>query len=156
MSLAAARLGWRSPGRDGRRGPRWGQRERACRRPPAVLGRDGGRSAHEYQVLLDQVDAFDPNSQIGLAIADLGSGIRCSFADALVLRAGMQGADDLDERAAREAMRVIASRGDRVFRDGKVAESEEDVLEVVREKVRKITTAKFPVWQKLLPQLWRA
>lgn len=108
------------------------------------------------EVLLDQVDAFDPNSQIGLAIADLGAGIQCSFAEALVLRTGMQGADDLVERAAAEAMRVITSRGDRVFRDGKVTESEEDALEVVREKVRKVTAAKFPVWQKLLPQLRRA
>jgi SAM-dependent methyltransferase len=105
------------------------------------------------RVLLEQVDAFDPNSQIGLAVASLGSGIQCNFVEALVLRAGLRGADDLVERAAREALRLITSRGDRLFRDGKAVESEEDALEVVRNRVRQVTDTKFPVWQKLLPQL---
>jgi len=107
------------------------------------------------RVLLEQVDAFDPNSQIGLAVADLGSGIQCNFVEALVLRAGMLGADKLVERAAAEALRLIASRGDRVLRDGKAVEAEEDALEIVRDKVRQVTGDKFPVWQKLLPQLQR-
>lgn len=105
------------------------------------------------KVLLEQVDAFDPNSQIGLAVAELGSGISCNFVEALVLRAALHGAGDLLERAAGEAMGLIASRGDRVFRDGKAAATEEDALDVVRNKVRQVTAAKFPVWQKLLPQL---
>lgn len=107
------------------------------------------------KVLLEQVDAFDPNSQIGLAVAELGSGIQCNFVEALVLRAGMHGADKLVERAAAEALRLIESRGDHVLRDGKAVEAEEDALEIVRNKVRQVTGDKFPVWQKLLPQLQR-
>jgi len=105
------------------------------------------------KVLIEQVDAFDPNSQIGLAVASLGSGVRCNFVEALVLRAALRGADDLVERAAKDALRLITSRGDRLFRDGKAVESEEDALEVVRGRVRQVTDTKFPVWQKLLPQL---
>jgi len=71
------------------------------------------------------------------------------------LRAGMHGADKLVERAAAEALRLIESRGDHVLRDGKAVEAEEDALEIVRNKVRQVTGDKFPVWQKLLPQLQR-
>jgi SAM-dependent methyltransferase len=105
------------------------------------------------KTLLERVDAFDPNSQIGLAVAELGSGIQCNFPEAVVLRAGLLGSDNLIERAAGEAMRLIASRGDRLLRDGKPVENEEEALEIVRNKVRQVTVDKFPVWQKLLPQL---
>ena len=127
----------------------------------AVPLKDGMRAGDQAvadrlnRVLLDKVDAFDPNSQIGLAVADLGSGIQCNFVEALVLRAGMLGADNLVERASREAMRLITARGDRVFRDGKAIETEEDALEVVRNRVRQVTVDKSPVWQRLLPQLQR-
>jgi SAM-dependent methyltransferase len=105
------------------------------------------------RVLLDQVEAFDPNSQIGLAVADLGGGLSCSFVDALVLRVAISGADNVVERAAAEALRLTVSRGDRVLRDGKAVENEEEALEIVRNKVRQVTATKLPVWQKLLPQL---
>jgi len=104
------------------------------------------------RILLEQVDVYDPYSNFGLAVADLGSGIQCNFAEALVLRAAMLGADNLIERATGEAMRLIATHGGRVLREGKAVENEEDALEIVRDKVRQVTVDKLPVWQKLLPQ----
>jgi hypothetical protein len=121
--------------------------------------KDGARAGDQAvadrlnKVLLEQVETYNPNSQTGFAVADLGSGIRCNFVEALVLRATMVGAGNLVEHVAGEAMRLIAANGGRVLRDGKAVETEEDALEIVRNKVRQVTVDKLPVWQKLLPQM---
>lgn len=121
--------------------------------------KDGARAGDQAvadrlnKVMLEHVDGFNPNSHIGLAVAALGSGIQCNYPEAVVLRAGLLGSDNLIERATGEAMRLIVSRGERLLREGKPVENEEDALEIVRNKVRQITDDRFPLWQKLLPQL---
>jgi SAM-dependent methyltransferase len=125
----------------------------------AVRLKDGGGVADQAaadrlnRVLLDRTETFDPNSEIGLAIASLGSGLKCNFSEAIVLRAGRLGADGIYERAAADAMRVIASRGERVLNDGKAVETEGEALDIVRNRVREITAERIAVWHRFLPGL---
>jgi SAM-dependent methyltransferase len=105
------------------------------------------------RIFLDRIEAFDPNSEIGLAIAALGSGVKCNFSEALILRASLLGADDVVAHAAAEAMQVISSRGEKVLNDGKAVENEGEALDIVRNRVRQVTAERIAVWQRLLPAL---
>jgi hypothetical protein len=105
------------------------------------------------RVLLDRIEAFDPNSEIGLAVAALGTGIKCTFSEALILRAILLGAEDIVEHAVAEAMQVIASRGEKVVDDGKAIATEGRALDVMRDRVRQVTADRIAVWQRLLPGL---
>jgi SAM-dependent methyltransferase len=125
----------------------------------AVPLRDGVGAADQTtadrlnRVLLDRIEAFDPNSEIGLAVAALGTGVKCNFSEALILRASLLGADDVIEHAAAEAMQVITSRGEKVLDDGKAVATEAEALDIVRKRVRQVTADKIAVWQRLLPGL---
>ncbi|MGH6930082.1 MAG: hypothetical protein ACREEV_17325, partial [Dongiaceae bacterium] len=106
------------------------------------------------RILLDRIEEFDPNSEVGLAVAALGTGVKCNFSEALILRAALLGADDLVEHAVSESMRVINSRGERVLAaDGKAVETEREAVDIVRNRVRQVTADKIAVWQRLLPDL---
>jgi SAM-dependent methyltransferase len=125
----------------------------------AVLVKEGGGSADQAaadrlnRILLDRTEAFDPNSEIGLAVASIGSGLRCNFSEALVLRAARRGADGVYDRAAAEALQVIAARGERVLTEGKAAETESEALDTVRNRVREITAERIAIWHRFLPSL---
>jgi SAM-dependent methyltransferase len=105
------------------------------------------------RILLDRIEEFDPNSEIGLAVAALGTGVKCNFSEALILRAALLGADDVVEHAVSESMRVIRSRGEAVLADGKAVETEREAADIVRNRVRQVTADKIAVWQRLLPDL---
>jgi hypothetical protein len=106
------------------------------------------------RALLERVDEMDPYGHVGLVVPALGTGVRCGFAEAFLLRAQISGADDVLGEAARDALRVLASRGQDVLKDGQPV-PEAEALDIVRNKVRQVTATKLPVWQKLLPQLQR-
>jgi Predicted methyltransferase regulatory domain len=105
------------------------------------------------KILLDRIEAFDPNSEIGLAVAALGTGVKCNFSEALILRASLLGADDVVEHAVAEAMQVIAARGEKVLDDNKAVATEAAAQDIVRNRVRQITADRLAIWQKLLPGL---
>ncbi|NJM92676.1 MAG: hypothetical protein HC861_08690 [Rhodospirillaceae bacterium] len=106
------------------------------------------------RVLLDRIEAFDPNSEIGLAVAALGTGVKCTFSEALILRAILLGAEDVVEHAVAEAMQVITSRGEKVVDDGKaIVATEGRALDVMRDRVRQVTADRIAIWQRLLPGL---
>jgi SAM-dependent methyltransferase len=100
------------------------------------------------RVLLHQVDQLHPNSRIGLAVASLGSGIHCNFPEALVYSALLAGAEDPVEHAAREALRLIKARGDRVVKDGQPIDDEAAALDELRNDVRAVTESSVPIWQR--------
>jgi len=114
---------------------------------------DQARTDRLNRVLLNRIDAFDPNSQVGLAVAALGTGIHCNFAEALVLRAQMLRARDVVEHAAGEAMRVISLRGEKVLKDGRAVDDEAEALEIVRIRVRQVTEGAAAMWQKFFADL---
>jgi hypothetical protein len=125
----------------------------------AVPLKDGGAAADQAvadrlnKIWLDRIEAFDPNSEIGLAITALGTGVRCNFSEALILRASLLGAADVVEHATAEAMQVIAARGEKVLDDGKEVATEAAAREIVRKRVRQVTAERVAVWQRLLPGL---
>jgi SAM-dependent methyltransferase len=115
---------------------------------------DGQEIADRFNAaLLARIDEFEPNSRVGLAVTSLGTGIYCTFLEALLYRSLLSRAGDVVDHTAREALRLIAARGDKVLKDGEPIEDEASALGVLRSKVREITESSAVVWQKFLPRL---
>jgi hypothetical protein len=118
---------------------------------------DGQAIADRFNAaFLDRIEEFEPNSRVGLAVASLGTGIFCTFLEALVYRSLLSKAADVVDHAAREALRLIAARGDKVLKDGDPIDDEAAALDVLRSKVREITESSAAVWQKFLPPMQTA